>query len=301
MAFGEVLASGKFIVTNEFLPPKGIDLDPVLDEAEKLKGLVDAFTVTDNQSAMMKLDVLVACHRLQDRGCPPILQLSCRDRNRMALQSALLGAAHLGITDVLCLTGDHIVLGDHHEALPVFDIDSVVLVGIARKLEAGRDWADNELEGPPPRFCVGAVATPGTPHVEPQILKLEKKVRAGAEFVMTQAIYDMEALERFMEATAHLNVPIIAGICILKSEKNCQYFNKNIAGVTVPDAIIQRFARCDSKEARLECSTEVSAELIQSIRKLCRGVHLMPLGWDRHVPAILAAAGIDRAEPVAAS
>lgn len=299
MSFRRVLESDEFIVTTEFLPPKGIHLDPLLEEAEELRAVVDAFTITDNQSAMMKMDPVVAAYRLKERGCPPLLQLACRDRNRMGLQSALLGAAHLGITDVLCLTGDHIVLGDHHEAMPVFDIDSVILVEIARKLETGRDWADNELEGEPPKFCVGAVATPGANPVEPQILKLEKKVRAGAEFVITQAIYDMEALERFIEATAHLEVPIIAGICILKSERNCQYFNKNIAGVTVPDAIIERFAKCETRDARLECSIEVSAELVQSIRRLCRGVHLMPLGWDRHVPRILEAAGVRDAAPAA--
>ena len=291
-SFRDVLDSGKFIATMETTPPKGTDLEPTLAQAEGCRGRVDAFTVTDNQSSNMCLGALVLGLRLKERGLPPVLQMSCRDRNRLALQSDLLSAAHLGITDIMCLTGDHVVLGDHPEAMPVFDLDSVTLLQVARGLMDGHDMVGNELKGAAPHFTLGAAVSPGSEPLEPQLLKLEKKVAAGAEFIYTQAIYDMHRLRRFMDQTAHLGVPIIGGFCFLKSARGCQFMNENLAGVTVPQALIDRFEKCDTSEARLECSIEISVELIAGMREMCRGVHLMPLGWERHVPTILDAAGL---------
>jgi len=291
-SFREVLDSEKFIVTMEMTPPKGTDLEPTLADAEGCRGHVDALTVTDNQSSNMSLGALVLSLRLKERGLLPILQVSCRDRNRLALQSDLLSAAHLGITDIMCLTGDHVVLGDHPEAMPVFDLDSVTLLQVARGLVEGHDMVGNELKGPAPRFTLGAAVSPGSEPLEPQLLKLEKKVAAGAEFIYTQAIYDMDRLRSFMEQISHLDVPIIGGFCFLKSARGCQFMNNNLAGVTVPQSLIDRFEKCDTSEARLECSIEISAELISGVREACRGVHLMALGWERHVPTVLEAARV---------
>jgi len=291
-SFRHVLDSGKFIVTMETTPPKGTDLEPTLAEAEACQECVDAFTVTDNQSSNMSLGALLLSLRLKERGLLPVLQMSCRDRNRLALQSDLLSAAHLGITAVMCLTGDHVALGDHPEAMAVFDLDSVTLLQAANGLMDGRDMVGNELKGPAPRFILGAVVSPGSEPLEPQLLKLESKVAAGADFIYTQAIYDMDKLRSFMDQVSHLDVPIIGGFCLLKSARGCQFMNDNLAGVSIPQALIDRFEKCDTSEARLECSIEVSVELIAGIKEVCPGVHLMPLGWERHVPTILSAAGL---------
>ncbi|MGD8239574.1 MAG: methylenetetrahydrofolate reductase [Armatimonadota bacterium] len=290
-SFRDVLASGEFIVTMETTPPKGTDLEPVLAEAEACWDRVDAFTVTDNQSSNMSLGALVLSLRLKERGLLSVLQMSCRDRNRLALQSDLLAGAHLGITDIMCLTGDHVVMGDHEEAMPVFDLDSVTLLQVARGLMDGHDMVGNELKGPAPRFTLGAAVSPCSDPLEPQLLKLEKKVAAGAEFIYTQAVYDMDRLRSFMDEISHLDVPIMGGFCFLKSARGCQFMNDNLAGVSVPQALIDRFDKCDTSEARLECSIEISVELIAGMEEACRGVHLMPLGWERHVPTILDAAG----------
>ena len=290
--FRSALDSGKFIITMETTPPKGTDLEPTLAEAEACQGRVDAFTVTDNQASNMCLGALVLGLGLKQRGLPPLLQMSCRDRNRLALQSDLLSAAHLGITDIMCLTGDHVVLGDHPEAMPVFDLDSVTLLQVASGLMEGHDMVGNELKGPTPRFTLGAAVSPGSEPLEPQLLKLEKKVAAGAEFIYTQAIYDMDRLRSFMDQIAHLDVPIIGGFCFLKSARGCQFMNENLAGVTVPQPLVDRLEKCDTSEARLECSIEISVELMHAMKDACSGVHLMPLGWERHVPTILDAAGL---------
>jgi len=292
MALQEALASGKFVITSELGPPKGVDMAPLVADAVLCRGRVDAFAVTDNQSSVMKMDPLVACLRLMEAGLPPILQITCRDRNRLALQSMLLSAANLGLRDIVCLTGDHVLLGDDQEAMPVFDIDSVHLLEAVQGLMAGHDMADNELEGEPPEFFVGCVASPGSIPMEPQVLKLEKKVAAGAQFVLTQAIYDMDVLAQFMQAVRHIAVPIIGGFVVLKSARMAHHMNKHTAGVTVPDHLIDELDACTDRDERREKAIEIAARLVKGIKGLCRGVHIMSLGWDRHIPAILDAAGL---------
>jgi len=287
----EALAAGRFAVTGEIGPPKGTHVEPVLEEAERhLKGRVLAVNVTELQTAVMRTGSLAVCRLLVERGIEPIYQVVCRDRNRLALQSDLLSAAVLGIENVLLLTGDHVLLGDHPQAKPVFDLDSVHLVQAAGALEAGRDLAGNDLDGAP-TFFKGCVAAPGSEPMEPQILKLRKKVEAGAQFVQTQAVYDPARFEAFIEAAAGLGVPILVGLVILKSAGMARYMNDNVPGVDVPDAVVRRIGDA-AKEDRRKVAAEIAGDLIRAVRPMCQGAHLMTLGWDDVVPDILARADL---------
>jgi len=302
MSLRPVLQSNTFVVTSEVGPPKGTNLHHVLEEAKLLGPLVHGINVTDIQAAAMRLGSMATCHLIKDLGYRPVLQMVCRDRNRLALQSDLLSAWVLGIENVLCLTGDHPTLGDHKGAKPVYDLDSVQLLKVAKGLNEGHDMSGNELDGKPD-FCLGAVVTPGANPVEMQILKLEKKVEAGAEFIQTQAVYDVGMFADFMEKIAHIKVPVLAGIVLLKSAGMARYMNKNVAGVSVPEELIQEMARAGEADkaakaegkkadAQVKTSIAIGARLIQGLKPLCRGVHLMPLGWGHHVPAVLKAAGL---------
>jgi len=288
MKLSDLFASGKFVVTSEVGPPKGTDTSEMLENAELLKPRVDAVNVTDQQSSVMRLGSLVSSVLLKQRGVEPIYQVTCRDRNRIALQSDLLSAWAAGIENVLCLTGDYVSLGDFPQAKPVFDLDSVSLLISAMKLNNGHDLADNELQGAPD-FCLGAVVTPAADPVEPQLVKMEKKVRAGASFIQTQGIFDAEKFAAFMDQAKDFGVPIIAGIILLKSAGMARFMNENVAGVHVPDPLIQAMAKA---EGRVHKSIEIAARLIGEIKDLCQGVHIMPIGWERHVPAVLDAAGL---------
>jgi len=290
MKLRELFKQGKFVVTSEVGPPKGTDVKEMLENAELLKPRVDAINITDQQSSVMRLGSLVCAPLLKERGIEPIYQLTCRDRNRIALQSDLLSAWVLGVENVLCLTGDYVSLGDHPEAKPVFDLDSVSLLATAKRLNEGYDLAGNELQGKPD-FCLGAVVTPGAEPLEPQLIKMEKKVAAGAEFFQTQAVFEPEKFAEFMDQVkgAKLNVPVIAGIILLKSAKMARFMNENIAGVRVPEHLI---AEMEQAEDRVKKGIEIAARIIREIKPLCQGVHIMPLGWERHVPAVLDAAGL---------
>jgi 5,10-methylenetetrahydrofolate reductase len=286
MGFQESLANGKFVVTSEIGPPKGTHVEEMLADAELLRGRVDAINVTDLQSSVMRLGSLAVCHLLKERGIEPIFQVTCRDRNRLALQADLLSASVLGIRNVLALTGDYASLGDHPQAKPVFDLDSVSLLRAVKKLQDGTDMAGNALQGAP-QFFVGAVVNPGGNPAEAQVLKMEKKMKAGASFFQTQAVYDIPAFEMFMKKVAPLKAPVLAGIILLKSAGMARFMNKNVAGVFVPEPLIQRMAKA---EDRVKTSIEIAAELIQGLKGLCQGIHLMPIGWERKVPQVLDAA-----------
>lgn len=290
MSLQDKIDSGKFIITSEVGPPKGIDVEEILKDAELIKGRVDAVNVTDLQSSVMRVGSLAICHLLKEKGHDPVFQLTCRDRNRLALQSDLLSAAVLGIENILVLTGDHPSLGDHPQSKSVFDLDSVQLLEAMKGLQAGRDMVGNELKGAP-RFCVGAVVNPGAEPLEPQIMKMEKKIRAGARFFQTQAVYDIKAFERFIGNVKHLKTTVLAGIVLLKSAGMARYMNENVAGVFVPDELIEEMARA-SKEDRPKKSIEIAARLIKQLKDLCQGVHIMPIGWDKMVPLVLDAAGL---------
>ena len=288
MNFCEKIRSGKFIVTSEIGPPKGIDVKEMLEDADLVKGRVDAVNVTDLQSSVLRLGSLAVCHLLEDRGVEPILQMTCRDRNRLALQSDLLSAAVLGIENVLVLTGDYPSAGDHPEAKPVFDLGSVELLDVIKSLQAGKDMKGNLLRGAP-KFCAGAVVNPGADPLEPEIIKMEKKIEAGALFFQTQAIYDIELFKRFLDASKHLKTTILAGIILLKSAGMARFMNKNIAGIFVPEDIIKEVEGASDRSAK---SIEIAARLIKGLKPLCQGVHIMPIGWDKKVPLVLEAAGL---------
>lgn len=289
MTFKEKLQSGKFIVTSEIGPPKGIEVKQLLEDAELIRTRVDAINVTDSQSSVMRLGSLVVSGLLKKHGFEPIYQLTCRDRNRLALQSDLLSAAALGIENVLILTGDHTTLGDHPEAKPVFDLDSVQLLQVVGKLMEGSDMNGNKLTGPAPKFCLGAVVNPGADPLGPQIMKMEKKIFAGAEFFQTQAIYDLKVFEDFLNKTKHLKVKIIVGIVLLKSAGMARYINENVAGVFVPDNLIKKMEGAKDKVAT---SVEIASRLIKELKPMCDGIHIMPIGWDKVVPRVLDASAL---------
>lgn len=301
MGMREAIKSGKFIITGEVAPPKGCHLEHMLEEAEYYRSRVAGINVTDIQSSVMRASSLVGCIKLKEADLPPVLQMVCRDRNRLALQSELLSACALGITDVLCLTGDYTTLGDHPRAKPVFDLDSVSLLKAAKRLMDGRDMAyykdfrsgeyvdGEELEGDPPDFCLGCVVNPGAIPLEPQIYKLLKKIEAGADFCQTQAVYEPAVFEQFMTKLGDVPIPILAGVVVLKSPGMAKYMNANVAGVRVPEPMIEALA---DKETRVAKSIEMHAELIAQLKPMCQGIHMMPLGWDKHVPAILDGAGL---------
>ncbi|MFH1888662.1 MAG: methylenetetrahydrofolate reductase [Candidatus Omnitrophota bacterium] len=289
MTFKEKIQSGKFLLTSEIGPPKGIETKVILEDAELIRSRVDAINVTDLQSSVMRLGSLVVCGLLKQKGFEPIFQVTCRDRNRLALQSDILSAASLGIENLLILTGDHPTLGDHPDAKPVFDLDSVQLLEVVKKLQEGFDMKENKLEGIAPKFCMGAVVNPGADPIEPQILKMEKKIAAGAEFFQTQAVYDIETFENFLSKIRHLKTTILVGIVLLKSAGMARYMNKNVAGVSVPDNLIKEMEETKDKVAT---STEIAARLIKELKTMCQGIHIMPIGWDKKVPLVLDAAGL---------
>lgn len=287
----ETLDAGKFVVTSEIGPPKGVNIEKYLEEAEPIKERVTALNVTDIQSAVMRFGSLATCRLLLEREMEPVLQMVCRDRNRLALQSDLLSAYGLGIRNILCLTGDHQKLGDHPGAKGVYDLDSVQLLAAAKKLQEGKDLAGEELEGAP-EFFLGAVVTPEADPLEPQLIKLEKKVKAGAQFIQTQAIYDTKKFKDFMKQVPHLNVPVLAGIVILKSVGMARFMNANVAGVNVPEEMIQELKKDKEKTKSGQTGVEIASRTIREVKDCCQGVHLMPLGWDDKVPAILDGAGL---------
>jgi 5,10-methylenetetrahydrofolate reductase len=236
------------------------------------------------------------CRLLFERGIEPVFQMVCRDRNRIALESDALSAAVLGIENILALTGDHVVMGDHQDAKPVYDLDSVGLLQALSNLEKGTDMGrdfkgnPNQLDGAP-KFFKGCCTTPCGPDPEAQVIKLEKKAAAGAQFVQTQAVYDPATFETFMNRIGHIKVPVLVGIVALKSAAMAKYMNRSVPGVQVPDAIIQRMTDAP-KEDRKKVSAEVAGELVRKMRPMCQGAHLMTLGWDDIVPDIIANAGL---------
>jgi len=291
------LESGAFVVTGEIGPPKGTNVGPVLHEAEQyLKGRVAAVNVTDIQTAVMRTGSLAMCKLLLDRGIEPVFQMVTRDRNRLALQSDLLSAAVFGIENVLALTGDHVVMGDHRDAKPVYDLDSVGLLQAMTRLESGSDMGvdmkgnPNQLDGAP-TFFKGCCTTPCSPDPEAQIIKLEKKVAAGAQFVQTQAVYDPAVFEKFMKRIEHLKIPVLVGIVVLKSAGMAKYMNRSVPGVKVPDDIVKQLTDTPKPDLK-KVSAEIAARLVREMKPMCRGAHLMTLGWDDLVPDIIEQAGL---------
>ena len=292
MSLKSALESGKFTVTAEVGPPKGTDIKKILQEAEMLKGKVDALNVTDNQSAVMRINSMSFCKLLLDMGQEPILQMTCRDRNRIGLQSDLLGASILGIKNVLCMTGDHPNAGDHKEAKPVYDIESVQLLQIVDALNNGKDMMGNDLLGATD-YYQGAVVTPESNPIEPQMMKFEKKVNAGAHFFQTQAIYDVDKFKEFMKSARKFPVKVLAGLVLLKSAGMANFMNKFVPGITVPQELIDEIKEA-GKEKALDTGIDIMARHIRQLKdeNICDGVHIMAIGAEDKVPAIMERAGL---------
>jgi methylenetetrahydrofolate reductase (NADPH) len=288
--FEEKLNSDEFLVTTEIGPPKGADVSEMVHHIDLLKDKVDAINVTDHQSSVMRFPSLGGCLLVKECGGEPIFQVTCRDRNRLALQADLLLAYSRDIKNVLCLTGDSVDVGDHKEAKPVFDLDSVQLLKMAREMESGKDMVGNELKGTP-QFCLGASVHPEADFIEPQLIKFEKKVVAGAQFFQTQGIFDLESLRRFMQYASQFNIKILAGIIVLASARMAQYMNDNVPGIIISQAIIDELANVE-KGKGLQKGIEIASRFIRTIREenLCHGVHIMAVGKEGIVPDILEAA-----------
>jgi methylenetetrahydrofolate reductase (NADPH) len=291
-AFKKALESGKFVITSEVAPPKGTNLDTMYHHIELLKDKVDAMNVTDHQSSVMRFPSLGGVLLVKELGGEPILQMTCRDRNRLALQADLLFAASRGINNVLCLTGDSVLLGDHKEAKGVFDLDSSQLLSAIRRLERGKDLGGNDLDGSV-SFCAGAIATPEANPIEPQLIKFEKKIEAGAEFIQTQAVYELENFRGFMDYARQFPVKILAGIILLTSAPMARFMNKNVAGVNVPEVLIDEMAAAPKGRA-LDKGIEIAGRMVKRIHdeRMCDGVHIMAIGREELVPDIISAAGL---------
>lgn len=287
--FKEALEAGDFVITAECGPPKGTDISELKEHAKHLLGKVHALNVTDNQSSVMRAGSLSISKVLLDMGHDPIYQLTCRDRNRLAIQSDLLSAHILGIRNVLCLTGDSISVGDHKGAKAVFDLESVQLLKLVETMNNGKDMAGNDLKGSTGLFA-GAVVTPEASPVEPQLMKFSKKVRVGAKFFQTQAIYDIEKFKTFMEYARKFDTKILAGILLLRSAGMANFLNANVPGITVPQHLIDEL-KSAGKEKALDCGMDIAARQIRELKGICDGVHVMAIGLEDKVPEILSRAG----------
>lgn len=300
----KALAGGQFAITAEMAPPKGFDFTEQIETAALLKGCVHGVNVTDMQSACLKASSLGLCIKLKQAGVEPILQVTGRDRNRMAIMADMLSAAAFGIDTMLALTGDHPVVGDCRDSKPVYDLDSVGILNMLSEMEAsGVDCGGNPLAGGAPRFFKGAAVTPVYEPLPLQINKLRQKVEAGAAYIQTQGIFDLESLDRFLDAVdrAGIDVPIMAGIIPLKSAGMARFMNENVPGIAVPQEQIHRLAAA-AEEGKAtgvkglpgKLGIELAAELIAQIRAegRCKGVHVMAIGAEKNVPTILSKAGI---------
>lgn len=286
----EALERGEFAVTAEMAPPKGTDFSHLEECAKAVKGRVHGVNVTDFQSATLKASSLATCKILKDLGLEPVLQITGRDRNRIAIQGELLSAGVFGIENCLALTGDHAVVGDHPGAKPVYDLDSVGILKVASTMNAGTDMVGNELKGKTD-FYLGGCVTPKYDPVELQILKMEKKVKAGAKFFQTQALFDIETLRAFREKTKDMDAKLMVGIIPLKSAGMAKFMNNNVPGIFVPDELIERMKGAENK---VQEGIKIAGEFIRQIKEegLCDGVHIMAIGAEENVPAILDAAGL---------
>ena len=292
MKITDLFDKGVFAVSAEVGPPKGIHIDELVEDAKKYLGGVHCVNVTDNQSSVMRLGSLATCKVLKDAGLNPIFQMTCRDRNRIALQSDLLSAAMLGIDNILCLTGDHTKLGDNPQAKPVFDLDSVSLLYTAGQLEQGKDLGGNELVGEPPKFAKGAVVSPCSDSIDAQLIKMERKIKAGAQFFQTQAVFDSEKFIKFMEQAKQFGVPVQVGIIIPKNAGMCRYMSNNVAGINIPASIIDELA-ADKERAKAGITgVEIAARIIRECKPYCQGLHIMSLGWESKIPELLKLAEI---------
>lgn len=287
-SFKKKLENGEFVITCELGPPKGVNIEKIKQDAGLLKGIIDAINVSDLQGANMNLGGLAVSHILLDLGLNPIYQITCRDRNRLALQSDLLSAYVLGVQNILILTGDHPSIGDHPHAKPIFDLDSVQLLWVIKKLEEGYDMVGNKLKGKP-YFFKGAAVHPEADtkaSFELQIIKMKKKVDCSAQFFQTMPVFNADKFKIFIDRvkTFNIKIPIIVGIQLIKSEKMANYINKYIPGISVPKWIIEKIAKAENK---VDMSLNIAADIINNIKLFCSGIHIGAQGWEKHIPTLI--------------
>ena len=282
------LESEEFTVTCELNPPKGINMGELYKKAETLSDMVTAFNLTDSAGSRMTMGNIAAGHLLRDNGIEPILQIACRDRNRLALQSELLAAYTLGIENILCMTGDPPSSGDHPNAKPVFDFDAIMLLKAIKLLESGTDMASNKLNGSP-HFYTGAVVNPGAKNLDAELRRMEEKIASGASFFQSQAVYDPESFDTFMEAVRPYGIPVLAGLIVLKSSTMARNLNKNLPGIQIPDRLIREM---DQSKDKIKTGIAISSRTIKEIKPMCAGVHIMAIGWESRIPDILREANL---------
>lgn len=286
----DALDQGQFAVTVEYNPPKGTNISGVLDNAKQLLGRVHGVNVTDNTAAVVRAGSLPVCRLLYELGHDPVMQLTCRDRNRIAMQSDLLGAHMLGIRNILCLTGDYPTVGDHKEAKPVYDLDSVQVMQLVQGLNNGRDMVGNKLDGST-AFTIGAAVTPEADLVGPVLAKFEVKVKAGAQFFQTQAVYNPDAFASFMEAVRPYKVKVLAGILLLRNAKMAEFMNANIPGISVPQEMIDELRAAGDKSE--EAGVEMAVRTIERVRPHCDGVHIMAIKGTHRLGEIITKAHLE--------
>jgi len=280
----EILEQGQFAVTIEYNPPKGTNINGVLDNAKQLLGRVHGVNVTDNTAAVVRAGSLPVCRLLYELGHDPVMQLTCRDRNRIAMQSDLMGAHMLGIRNVLCLTGDYPTVGDQKEAKPVYDLDSVQVMQLVQGLNNGRDMAGHKLDGSTD-FTIGAAVTPEADLVGPVLAKFEVKVKAGAQFFQTQAIYNPVQFAAFMKAVRPFKVKVLAGILLLRNAKMAEFMNANIPGMSVPSDMIDELRSAGDKSE--DVGVEIAVRTIKAVRPHCDGVHIMAIKGTHRLGEII--------------
>tara|TARA_B100001245_G_C22886719_1_gene426693 strand:+ start:171 stop:1112 length:942 start_codon:yes stop_codon:yes gene_type:complete len=288
----DALKSQEFVVTAELNPPKGTDLAMLYRHADALRGMATAFNVTDSAGANMMMAPIAAARKLLDREIEPIMQITGRDRNRIALGAELLAAEALGIPNVLCMSGDPPGRGDHPDAKGVFDLKAETLLESVKAMNSGEDMYGNELSGSTSLFA-GAVANPGSDDVENELRRMEEKVSRGAQFFQTQAIYDAADFQKFMETARSFGVPVLAGMIVLKSARMANFLNDKLPGVSVPQGIIDEM---DSSEDRATAGIEITARLIREVKDMCDGTHIMAIGWESKIPLIVERAGLANSE-----
>ncbi len=299
MLLQRALAQGSFAVTAEVTPPRGADVRRTLQAASGLRGWVHAVNVTDGSRAVMRMSSLAVCRLLLEAGIEPVLQMTCRDRNRIALQADLLGAHALGLRQVLCLTGDPVRVGDQPRARPVNELESVRLLKLVQSLNAGLDPVKGDLPDGPTDLFPGAAADPQSPSFSSLAQRVRRKHAAGARFLQTQMVMDAEALRRFVgEISGPLGLPVLAGVFLLKSARNAAFINRVVPGARIPERIIERLAAAADPASE---GISIAAEQVAAYREIAQGVHLMAVKAEHRIPEILRQAGLAPLESAAAS
>ena len=301
----KVLTRGDFAVTAELGPPKSADYAVIEKKVGYLKGWVDAVNITDNQTAIVRVSSVATGKLALDSGIEPIIQMTCRDRNKLAIQSDILGAYLLGMRNLLCLTGDHQCFGNHPSARHVFDIDSIQLIEMARKMRDDKVFAcgdeiknSKKAELKEPRIYLGGAANPFADPFEFRVIRLVKKINAGVDFIQTQCIYDMDRFEKWMKEVCkqglHKKCKILAGVTPLRSAGMARYMRDEVAGVSVPDYYVERMAQAEDPPAE---GINICVEQIERLRNTegVAGIHIMAIEWERRVPEIVEKAGLKRA------